>query len=196
MNALGITEKEFEIYKTLLRNGASTISFLANKAGLDQRSTYDYIERLINKGLVGQIMHNNKRMFLGLNPEMMEYLVEEEKKSINDKFTALNELSSVSGKGVLMNLISSKSDFLKIIKGTKAESVFIGGKCKEVEGDPNFKYFIKKNNPESINVKSNASVIVVFGVELFLIYSVPEKKGFFVNDVDFVENMKVYFLAK
>jgi len=188
---LGITNKEFTIYQTLLKYGASTISFVANKTHLDERSAYDYIERLINKGLVGQIIHNNKRMFLGLNPDMLSYYIDEEKEEIEKEFEELHELQKKGKKGLLMNVISSKADFLKIIKKIQAYEVIIGEDTKEITTNPNFEFFIKTNKPTI--KKTTASVIALFSDEIFLIYSIPEQQGFFVKDELFAKNMKVYF---
>jgi sugar-specific transcriptional regulator TrmB len=89
--SLKITNQEFNVYKTLLKHGASTISFIADKSHMYERSAYDYIERLINKGLVGEIRCNNKRMFLGLNPITISYYIEQQKEQVEKDIEAINE---------------------------------------------------------------------------------------------------------
>lgn len=199
---LGITENEFRVYETLLKHGASTISSLANKVHLNERSVYDYIERLIHKGLVGQIIHNNKRMFLGLNPKMLSYYIEEEKKKIEEQINSLKKIASKGNEDIHANIISSKSDFLKFIKSSKGiDEVFIGARSKDIISNPNFKFCIKNNKPKitltskknTSSVYSNASIIALFSEELFLIYSIPEEKGFFIKDKEFTKSMRVYF---
>ena len=195
---LGITNNEFKIYETLLKQGASTISFLADKAHLNERSAYDYIERLINKGLVGQIIHNGKRMFLGLNPEMLSNIIDEEKKDIEDEFAELEAINSEGRKQVMINIINTKAEFLKIIKGIEnANEIYFGKGFGRIKKEPNMEYFLstnKKNNIKKKEIKfSNAEIICIFTENIFLIYSIEDKKGFFIDNDEFTGNMKVYF---
>ena len=194
-NNLGITGNEFKIYETLLRNGASTVSSISDRSGLDQRSVYDYIERLINKGLVGQIIHNNKRMFLGLNPEMMSFLIDEEKAEVESEFDMFEKAAKIEEHGIQMHVISCKSDLIRMIKSVEgADEVFIGEDCKDIIKNPSFVFFLDNNKPKINWFKkvTKAAVIVIFSKDMFLIYSVPEEKGFFVKDCDFANNMRVY----
>jgi sugar-specific transcriptional regulator TrmB len=199
---LGITKNEFKIYQTLLKSGASTITSLADKAQLDERSAYDYIERLINKGLVGQIIKNNKRMFLSLNPNMLSYYIDEQKKAFEADFKEIEGIAKKGSNKLYLNIISQKADLMRIIKKIeKVCDVFIGANCEDVVDNPNFKYFLKSSKHKIVHLeKSNnsllntsASVVVIFAEYLFLIYSVPEESGFFIKDKDFASNMREYF---
>jgi len=191
---LNITNQEEKVYKTLLKNGASTVSKLAQLTHLDQRSVYDYIERLINKGLVGQIIQNGKRTFLSLNPHMLSFLIEEEKKDVENEFENLNQIFSENKRPIHMNYITTKQSFLKIIKNINSKTtLYFGQGIKKLQNEPYFQFFEKNIRPQKIKISNNAKIVAIFYDNVFLIYSIPEEKGFFIDDNDYTKNMKVYF---
>lgn len=194
MKDLDITKQEFKVYETLLEAGASTVSGLSRKTKIDQRNVYDYIERLINKGLVGQIKRNNKRMFLGLNPVMFEMYIDEEIEQVNEEFESLKKLLNTKQKDMILNYITSKSEFLRIVKDIRSDcKILIGPDCKEITDNPNFIFFRNNNKLKRIRTKSKAKVIALFYEDYFLLFSAREYKGFFVKDKSFSDNVRVYF---
>lgn len=194
LSILGMTEMEFKVYRALLKCGASTIPLIAKNSHLNERSAYDCIERLISKGIVGQIMQNNKRMFLALNPEMLSFAIEEHENKINKEFQEINAILAASQNKLNVHLIPSKAAFLKILKTVVVDTVFLCLGAEELLNYPSFKFLLSSSNPTINKITfSEASVVVLFSKELFLIYSVPEEKGFYFNDSEFVKNIKVYF---
>jgi len=65
----GFEHKEAKIYLTLLKLGNVTASRIAKETGLDRRTTYDVLARLIDKGFVGYFLKNNVKNFTATNPE-------------------------------------------------------------------------------------------------------------------------------
>jgi predicted transcriptional regulator len=194
MKDLNITEKEFIVYAALLESGASTVSGISRKTKIDQRNIYDHIERLINKGLVGQIKRNNKRMFLGLNPVMFEMYIDEEIEQVNEEFENLKKLLNTKQNDMVLNYITSKTEFLRIVKEIRAEcKILIGPGCEEITNNPNFVFFSNNNNLKRITTKSKAKIIALFYDDYFLLFSTAEYKGFFVKDKAFSDNMGAYF---
>lgn len=191
MEMLGITENELRVYETLLANGASTISALSQKVKLDQRSTYDCVERLIHKGVVGQIMRNNKRLFLGLNPDTMSFLIDEEKKKAELEFKSLSEQAKQHKEELALNLIG-KPQLLRMLKrlNGKAEASYITETA--LKDEPAWNYFLANAKVKRLPA-TQADVIVIFWKDMFLMYSVHDEVGFFLNNSEFSESMKVYF---
>jgi sugar-specific transcriptional regulator TrmB len=203
---LDITENEFLVYECLLKNGASTISYIAHKTKLDQRSSYDYIERLINKGLVGEIIHNNKRMFLGLNPEMLDHYIDEHRKRTEDEFDFLDNLLKENRRDISLNIINSKKELLKFVKNIASDLdkglnksnkrkpiIYFANNYERLFHEPSFRLFFNTKKPSKIRLNNPSETIMIFYRALFLIYSIPEEKGFFIDDNLFSENMKAYF---
>jgi hypothetical protein len=193
MRGLDITEKELKVYETLLKVGASTVSGLSRKTGIDQRSVYDYLERLLSKGIVGQIKRNNKRLFLGLNPVMFDMYIDEEMSQVDSAFKEL-EAFCRQGKELILNYIGSNVEFFRLLRGFSGIcEIFIGPGCEEITRNPNFAFFKNNNKTKRINVKSRAKSIALFHNDYFLLFSAAEHTGFFVKDKSFSDNMRVYF---
>ena len=185
------------MYETLLATGACTVSALARRSGLDQRSVYDSIERLLHKGLVGEIQTGSKRTFLALNPSLLTQMLAEERASVERKFLALEALARQGAQELSLHLIPDKKSFFALIRRTTgARDIHLGNGCERVVENPNWKFFILHNratarapDPE----RCSASIIAIFTTERFLLYSVADEKGFFVDDAAFAESMKGYF---
>jgi hypothetical protein len=200
MDRIGITENEFKVYEALLASGSSTISALSHRAGLNQRSTYDYIERLIHKGLVGQIIFNNKRMFLALNPDTISHIIDEQKSAVEKEFAGLMAIKDAGRDEISVNLISSKAHFLLLIRKINADVDIMTGsppknmqqKTLQLQNEPSFRLFLKNSRIRRIG-RSRKAVIAMFFNSTFLIYSVLDGKGFFVDSREFSKNMRVYF---
>src|SRR3989344_1182878 len=52
---VGLTEKESEVYLALIELGSSSAGQIIQKTGLHRAVVYDLLERLIEKGLVGNV---------------------------------------------------------------------------------------------------------------------------------------------
>lgn len=78
----GLTENEIKVYSCLLELGARTAGAISRKTGLHRRVIYDVTERLIQKGLIGYILENNKKIFHAANPSRFLEMIEEEKRNM------------------------------------------------------------------------------------------------------------------
>lgn len=75
----GLTTNESLVYEALLEMGPSLAGQISRKTGLHRRTVYDTTERLIEKGLIGYILNNNRRIFQASSPQrFIEILKEKE----------------------------------------------------------------------------------------------------------------------
>ena len=79
----GLTENEAIVYQALLEIGPRPAGTISRRTGLHRRVIYDVTERLIQKGLIGYILENNKKVFQASTPQRFLEIVEEEKQTIN-----------------------------------------------------------------------------------------------------------------
>ncbi len=77
-----LTENEIKVYSCLLELGATAAGTISRRTGLHRRVIYDVTERLIQKGLIGYIIENHKKMFHCANPSRFLEIIEEEKREI------------------------------------------------------------------------------------------------------------------
>lgn len=76
---LGLSSGESKIYLALLKNGTSSVNHIKEIVKLHRPNIYDYLEKLINKGLVNFITQNNVKKFTAVNPDkLLEYIEEKE----------------------------------------------------------------------------------------------------------------------
>jgi sugar-specific transcriptional regulator TrmB len=80
----GFTENESLVYSTLLQIGPSTAGAIAKKTGLHRRVIYDTTHRLIQKGLIGYIIENKKRIFKASHPKRILEIVREKQEAIQN----------------------------------------------------------------------------------------------------------------
>lgn len=67
----GLTRVEAKVYLTLLDLGSGLAGLITRKSGIQRRSVYDALERLIEKGLVSYIVTNNRRYYQAADPKRL-----------------------------------------------------------------------------------------------------------------------------
>jgi len=85
----GITLMEAKVYSTLLDLGPSLAGLITRKSGVHRRSVYYALERLIQKGLVGYIVKNNRKYFEAANPEHLLEMIKEKEMQVQEIMPAL-----------------------------------------------------------------------------------------------------------
>ena len=83
LQELGLTKNEALVYKALLELGPSLAGQIAKKAGLHRRTVYDVTEMLIQKGLIGYILKNNRRLFSASSPKRFLDMAKEKEERIS-----------------------------------------------------------------------------------------------------------------
>ena len=72
---LGLTKSESVVYLALLRIRSGLAGDITKKTGIHRRNVYDALERLVEKGLIGYVLQNNRKYFQVKEPErFMEIL--------------------------------------------------------------------------------------------------------------------------
>jgi len=92
LKSIGLTEAESRVYLALLELGPSLAGQLSRKTGIHRRNVYDITERLIQKGVIGYIIKNNRRFFEASSPERLKEILDEKQKSFNEILPQLNLL--------------------------------------------------------------------------------------------------------
>ncbi len=85
LRELGLSAGQIAAYSAILELGVATLNQIHEKTGLERRSVYDILNKLIERGLVTYITENKKRKYQSAPPNKV--LVE-----IKQKISALKEL--------------------------------------------------------------------------------------------------------
>ncbi len=72
---LGLSLNEGKIYETLVQKGESSISAIAVNAQIHRRNAYDAIHRLIDKGLVFEIISSSENHYNAVDPDKLTELL-------------------------------------------------------------------------------------------------------------------------
>jgi sugar-specific transcriptional regulator TrmB len=83
LKEIGLSEGEIKVYNALLELGVSSLNKIHEKAGLQRRSIYDILNRLIERGLVTYTTENKKRIFNLSHPNKILGYIEEKKHELN-----------------------------------------------------------------------------------------------------------------
>jgi len=121
---LGLTNKEAEVYLSLLELGPSLAGQISRKTGIHRRNIYDITERLIKKGLIGYILKNNRKLFEAANPQRLKEILEEKQQALQESMSDLIFLYQKTKE-------KQETNFYKGIEGLK--TVFQDQlNCKEI----------------------------------------------------------------
>jgi predicted transcriptional regulator len=114
LQQIGLSEVETSIYLLLLKDGPSTPLILSRKTKINRTSIYRTTEKLIQKGLVSELIESNTTKYSATDPQYLSIIYQEEKNRLSKLETSLNatihELSA-------MNLEASSPVEIKHYRG-------------------------------------------------------------------------------
>jgi len=113
---LGFEKREINIYLTLIGEQNLTALQISKKIGVDRTTTYDILERLINKGIVSSFIQNKIKHFKALTPKKLLIYFKEKYSSLEHIFPLLNQASDKSKEFVSCELFQGKNGFKTVLK--------------------------------------------------------------------------------
>ena len=75
--ALGLSKNEAAIYEVLITYGESSVERISRKSKVYRRNVYDTLNRLIEKGLVFEILESRQNKYQAVDPDKLMELVQE-----------------------------------------------------------------------------------------------------------------------
>lgn len=91
---LGLNSKEAQVYLATLEIGTSPVSAIALKGKINRVTTYDILEKLVQKGLISSVTKNKIKYFTAIDPEILN---NEFKRKVQDLQKALPDLKRLKG---------------------------------------------------------------------------------------------------
>ncbi|GAI93971.1 unnamed protein product, partial [marine sediment metagenome] len=92
LEQLGLDIKEAKIYLALLELKESQVGELSKKAQINRTTTYDILDRLIEKGLVAYVISARKKVFKPTTPKRLLEQIKEKEKIAEEILPDLNEI--------------------------------------------------------------------------------------------------------
>ncbi len=85
LKKVGLREGEINIFLVLLPLSKATVSDIGRKANIKRTSVYQYLDSLIQKGLVHKISNGKRIYYKADNPRKIITILEKEKRKLDDK---------------------------------------------------------------------------------------------------------------
>lgn len=206
--ALGLSKNEAQIYRTLLKQGELTISKLATKSKVNRRNVYDTIQRLLEKGLVFEVLSTRERKVRAVEPAKLNELVDEKRRLLDKAMPQLEHLyaNTFSDEEVFIYKgIEGWKNYMRDIIRLKQDFYCIGGKGAWMDERVNnfFPQFIKDAKRAKIEyfhlfdyeVKQKKHEIIKYvGKEFKFLpkgYSAPASIDFFGDRVYICSNLEL-----
>jgi len=82
LEQLGLAKNEAKIYQTLLRERELAVGDIANKSGVHRRNVYDSLNRLVEKGLVFQILQKREQHYQAVDPKKLFEILQEKQEAL------------------------------------------------------------------------------------------------------------------
>ena len=123
LKEIGLSEKEAEVYLSLLEGDAYSILDLSKKTKINRTTIYPVIKSLSEKGLVSETTVNTKTYYQAESPDRLETFVERQKilleensKKIKDLIPQLKSVQREMGERPIVKYFEGKEG---IISGTE-----------------------------------------------------------------------------
>ena len=85
LEEIGLTKTEIKIYLALLKLGQSTTTKIVKEARIHASKVYEFLNKLIQKGLVSYVIKSNKKHFTATDPENLKNFLKEKQRKISEQ---------------------------------------------------------------------------------------------------------------
>ena len=79
LQQLGLSKNEAKIYEICLKNGELPVAEISRKSEIHRRNVYDALKRLVEKGIIIEIISNRENLYQAVDPaKFSEFLAEKQ----------------------------------------------------------------------------------------------------------------------
>ena len=153
---LGLPKNESKIYETLIKEGEMSVGAIALKSKVHRRNVYDSVARLIEKGLVFEIIQSKENRYQAVEPNKLMELVQEKQQLLESAMPGLEALyrSRPLDQGVFIYRgIEGWKNYMRDILRVKEDFYCIGAKGAWM--DYRLQHFFPKFIKEASKLKIN-----------------------------------------
>lgn len=91
LEEIGLSKTEIKLFLSLIKLGQSTTTPIMKDSGVPASKVYEFLEKLIKKGLVSYIVKFNKKHFKA-NPNALKEYIKEKEEKIKAQETKINQI--------------------------------------------------------------------------------------------------------
>jgi len=112
---LGLSDGEIKVYLALLKLGSSPVSKIKEESELHRTTIYDFIEKLINKGLVSYSIENNVKFYSAMHPSKLMDFIKEKEVGLKEILPELISLSEQHKEEIKIEILRGKGGFKTLL---------------------------------------------------------------------------------
>lgn len=123
LEEIGLSEGERKVYLALLKLGLSPVNKIKEESQLHRTTIYDFLEKLLNKGLVSYLEKNHVKYFKATHPNKLLELIQEKEENVKEILPDLIKLSSEKKEEITVETFKGiegfktiTNDILRILK--------------------------------------------------------------------------------
>jgi sugar-specific transcriptional regulator TrmB len=129
LKRIGLNSGEIKVYLALLKLGSVNVHKIKLETKLHRTSIYDFLDKLINKGLVSSVIKNSINHYQATDPEKLSRYTEEMASQVQKIIPELKKINAFSEKEVTVEVYRGVGGFKTVLKdmlGTKSNLVWLG----------------------------------------------------------------------
>lgn len=115
LTELGLSDGEAKVYLALLRLGESQVNKIKTETKMHRTTIYDFLDKLIKKGLVSYIIKNNVKFFSASHPSNLEDLLKDKKERLEEALPNLLKLADFEKKQLKVEVYEGIEGFKTVM---------------------------------------------------------------------------------
>lgn len=116
LEEFGLTETEAKVYLALLEEGSTLAGPIIKKTALHRGTTYQILQRLIEKGLVSYVIKSGKRYFDAISPERFIEILKDKQEQMALVLPSLLQKKEMSKQKQEVNVYSGRKGIKTILE--------------------------------------------------------------------------------
>lgn len=113
---LGLSEGEAKVYLSLLKLGPSPVSEITKDTGQHRTTVYDFLDHLLEKGLVNYVIKEGVKYYKVSPPEKFQELLKEKEENLKLVMPRLKELAEFSKEELSVEVYKGKEGLKTFLK--------------------------------------------------------------------------------
>ncbi|NQU97960.1 hypothetical protein HQ533_00695 [Candidatus Woesearchaeota archaeon] len=111
LKQIGLSDGEAKVYLALLKLGSSPVSKIKEETRLHRTTIYDFVEKLLNKGLINYIIEGGVKHFKATQPEKLLDYVKEKTDKVREALPTLNKITDFQRQDIGVEVHKGKEGF-------------------------------------------------------------------------------------
>lgn len=159
LTEIGLSDGETKVYLALLKLGSSPVSAIKEETRLHRTTIYDFIEKLLNKGLISYVIKNNTKYFDATHPDKLLDFLKKKQEDVKDILPDLINLTKFQKQDIKVEVYKGIEGYRtisnKMIKVGKEVISFGIDETKFEQMDPIFmKQFFRQEQEQGIKERA------------------------------------------